>query len=144
MAAHAFWGSVRVIARGMALCTILDIMSLGQWEKVMVDAFRIPAKSKWTVAFDAIQRKTGLLMVWVLRGGIVILMTAYTVIANTIKTQICFRSMALYTTQAIVCTHQGKTIGFVQFGNIADQPSLRIMATHAIIAYGLTVYIGMA
>ena len=72
MTTHTFRGCIRIIARGVALGTILNIVALGQGEKIVIDTFRIPSKTEWIVAFNTIHGIARLLMVWALGGHIII------------------------------------------------------------------------
>ena len=45
VATHTFRGGVGVITGRMALCTVLNIVSLGQGEEIVVDALRIPSET---------------------------------------------------------------------------------------------------
>ena len=86
MTTHTFRGCIRIIARGVALGTILNIVALRQGEKIVVDTFRIPSKAKWIMAFDTIHGIARLLMVWALGGHIIVTVTGNTFIPDTIKT----------------------------------------------------------
>ena len=144
MTTDTFWGKPGIGAIGMALGTILQIMALGQWEKVVVYTFGIPTKPKRIMTFNTIGGIPGSCMVRILRTCIIILMTTDTIVSDPIKTQRSFGGMAFDTTQITVRTYQWKTVCFMQFGNIIHQPGFRTVALGTIIPYRLAMYIGVA
>lgn len=98
MATYAFRRSIGIIPGGMTLATVLYVVPLGEWEKVVVDTPGIPPKSKGVMTFGTLSRKTGHLMVGALGGGIIILVAANAVIAQPCKAQVTFVCVAFHTT----------------------------------------------
>ena len=103
------WG-VGKIAAYMTFGALIYFMSFGQWEKAMVHRFSFPIKTRYIVAFDAIGGKTGTLMVGVCRRLKFIQMAVDAIIADTVKAQCRFRSMAIKTTHRGMSTKQRESI----------------------------------
>ena len=103
MATHTIGRCIGIISRSMALCTVLDIMSFGQRKKIVVDTFRIPAKTQWIVTFYTVSRESCGLVVGVLRTCVVILMATDTFITDPIETQCGFGGVAFHTAQVAMC-----------------------------------------
>ncbi len=110
MAGVAGIGRIGKVAAFMALPAICNIVSFGQREKIVADITTAPIGRKHIVAFQAVGRITGLLVVG-LGGSLIILqMTTDAVIADPVELQVLGGSMALLATYRLVYARERKPI----------------------------------
>jgi len=77
MAIYTIGRGIGIVSRGMALGTILNVVALGEREKIMVDYRWRPARIR-RMAGDAVRGKPDTLVVGVLGGGVIVLMAVHT------------------------------------------------------------------
>lgn len=110
MAGVAGIGRIGKVAAFMALPAIGNIVSFGQWEKIVADIACAPIGRKYIVAFQAVGRITGLLVIG-LGGSLIILqMTTQAVISDPAEYQVRRGSVALLATYRLVDARERKPV----------------------------------
>jgi translation initiation factor IF-1 len=97
MAGKAVRVYIREIIHIVAATAILNIVSLGQWEKVVHNILGVPTKTKGVVAEYTICGKSRQSMIWILRGQVVIIMAFQAIIPYGEKFQAGGVIMAFHT-----------------------------------------------
>lgn len=78
-----------------------------------------PSRAEWVVTFDAVCAVACGNVVRVFRVRVIIIMTVEAVVAKAVKTQVCFRLVAVNAVQVAVGAHQRKSVLFMYFRNVA-------------------------
>lgn len=144
VAAHAIRRCIAEIPGRMALIAILYGMPLRQREEVMHHVVRVPAVAHGIMALDAIRGIPRTSMIRGLRGHIVVLVAADAIVADPVESQWIAGGMAVRAAQAAMRTSQCESILLMQLGHGVHDPIHRGMASHAIVANGHGMHIGMA
>lgn len=144
MAGNTIGRRIGEISSDVAFGTIVDRMPLGQREKVVFYVVGCPADLGNIVTLFAIGGKTGVFVVGVGGGGVILEVAIDTVVSNSFETQGTLRFMAIGTGGGGMGAGQRETVVLMQFGNPVHQPVFGIVAAGAIFPYRTVVHIGMA
>jgi hypothetical protein len=132
-----------VVARGMATGAVLNIMPLGQREKVVPDTLCIPAISRHVVTFGAIGGKPCLCVIRVGCPVVVLSMTVDTGVAQTVETKHGFRLVAFIAVRTRMGTREREAILLVKSEYIVYLPVICMVAPRTIITHRCLVQVGM-
>ena len=120
MASKAIRRGICKVACDMAGCAIADFVTVGQWEKTMVNNLGIPPGFIDVVAFHTVGGKPGSLVVGVGRGLEFVEVAVEAVVADSVKAQGCFREVAVGAGRPGMCAQQWKPVVLVQLGDIVN------------------------
>lgn len=128
----------------MALCAIGDGMAQGQRKKTVIHLVCIPVDLVDVMALRTIGGEVVFDMVRAAGRLKVLQVAIHTVIADPVKAEASFGTMAVKATDCGMGTDQGEAIVKMDLGNVVDEPVVGRMTPGTILADGLLVNVGMA
>lgn len=137
-------GCVSEVARGMASCAVLDLVTTRKREEVVACELCAPIRAHRIMAFDTIRGETGTHVVRGCRGVVFVHVAVDTIVPHTCEGQRIVGRVTIHTARVAMCTDERETILLVQFGDIIHQPGPRCVTTGAVIANGHGMNIRMA
>ena len=128
----------------VAAGAILQLVSFGKGEKIVVDGLRRPVDRSGVVAVGTVGRKTGIAVARIGRGHEISPVAIDAGIANAVEFKPGFRDMTFITVGRSVRPQQRKPVVGMQFSNIIHQPATAVVTPAAVITHGIAVHIRMA
>ena len=103
-------GCISKVARGMASCAVLDLVTTCKREEVVACELCAPVRAHRIMAFDAIHGETGTHVVRRCRGPVLVDVAVDAVVPNTCERQCIVRDMAIHTARVTVRTDQREPV----------------------------------
>lgn len=141
---HTGVGRLSILAGGMALFAIRNIMPFGQGEKIVIDFIGSPVRCIYIMTINTFGGKTGQLVVGVGTGLVILQVAVHALITNRTEHQRRSAGVALHTIGFFVGSYQREAVLNVQISNIIYNPVGSGVAPGAIISNSLLVHILVA
>ena len=129
-------GCIREVARGMASCAVLDLVTTRKREEVVACELCAPIRAHRIMALDTIRGETGTHVVRGCRGVVLVDMAVDAIVPHTCKGQRIVGRMTIHTAHVAVRPDERETVLLMQFRNIIHQPGPRRVASCTVIANG--------